>query len=253
MDPSTTPSPTPEPASGAPPTKENVQAEIAGLRADLAGEKYDQAADAPDRVAALARYKALLTQRAALEAAATPEAAPTPPPDPSLPLPPLPPGGEYSPADKLVVQEFARVAPSLDIAPAEASELLTYIVSQLTAEPPDQDVSEATLKREWGKDYARNLAAAQLAFSILPASVRAALARDGFDNDVTVIRRLAKAGAGRLGAQEEMARMRADATHPLNNAMHLDHGTAVARYTALTRQAYATNVKTDTAPGHVRR
>ena len=252
MDPSTTPSPTPEPASGAPPTKENVQAEIDGLRADLAGEKYDQAADAPDRVAALARYKALLTQRAALEAAATPEAAPTPPPDPSLPLPPLPPGGEYSPADKLVVQEFARVAPSLDIAPAEASELLTYIVSQLTAEPPDQDVSEATLKQEWGKDYARNLAAAQLAFSILPASVRAALERDGFGNDVTVIRRLAKAGAGRLGAKAEMDAMRSTPTHPLNNAMHPDHGAAVARYTALTRQAYETTVGPD-APGHVRR
>jgi hypothetical protein len=163
-----------------------------------------------------------------------------PAPEPSLPLPPLPLGGENSPADKLVVQEFAKVAPGLEIAPAEASELLTYIVGQFTTDPPDPAATEATLKKEWGKDYPRDLAATQLAFSVLPASVRAALARDGFDNDVTIIKRLARAGAGRLGAKEEMDTMRLDPKRPLNDAMHPDHGKAVAHYQALVRRAYET-------------
>jgi hypothetical protein len=191
-------------------------------------------------VAALQKYKELLTQRAALEAAAKTEPTPAPTPEPSLPLPPLPPGGEYSPADKLVVQEFVKAAPGLGIAPQEATEILTYIVGQLTTEPPDQDASEATLRREWKGDYARNLQAAQLAFSILPAAVRAALERDGFDNDVTVIRRLASAGAGRLGAKAEMDTMRANPKDPLNDAMHPDHQKSVAHYQALTRRAYET-------------
>jgi len=138
------------------------------------------------------------------------------------------------------VQAFGETAAALGVSAEEATRWISYVAQHATGPPPDADVTEATLKREWGDRYEANMEAARfVAHKRLSANDRYVLREHpGLQNDPAIIRRLAEVGRPLLEAKEKIRKIQENPGHPYHNPSHPAHATFVAEVGALYRTVY---------------
>jgi hypothetical protein len=150
--------------------------------------------------------------------------------DPVIPMP-APPDGRRWDAEE--VNTAVAAAERFGMSKTEAAEWAQYIVDASRRPPPDESETLATLRQEWGKDFATKLAAAQAAVAKMPASFRIMLDRTELGNDPRLIRRMAALGADLHTVRGEILKRVSDPQHPVNLGGHPEHAKAVEELGAM--------------------
>lgn len=159
--------------------------------------------------------------------------------------------------------EFRNVAHKIGLSQNQVNALMDYQASMVNAEMENmpavlaaqKEQTENALKQEWGIDYDKNIRAAQRALQVYGDPEIMELMNTAAGNNPSVIKLFARLGAevtedmtqntqnnnlavSRLDAQDEIAQIYANNSHPYFNAAHPEHRAAVERVRQLHEKVY---------------